>query len=130
MHIDIRSGPAAVVASGEVTTFFGHGLLLQLALPGGVFGLELRFRTDPACPDVDVRTEIGDTGFVVELVNFDRADGRGSSDPVLLGALGDELLFLHFRVFRFGRTPDHTVHYTLFRASRHDVGWQDAAGGA
>jgi hypothetical protein len=130
MQVDIQSGPATVIASGEVTSFFGRGLQMQLLLPEGAFGLDLSFRTDPDCPDVDVRTSISGQGFQVELVNFDRPDGRGSSEPVLLGALGDELLFLHFRVFRFGRTPDHTVHYTLFRASRHDVGWQDAAGGA
>lgn len=130
MHIDIQSGPASVVASGEVTTFFGHGLQLRLMLPEGAYSLDLTFRTDPTCADVDVRTSISPQGFQVELVNFDRPDGRGSAEPVLLGALGDELLFLHFRVFRFGRTADHTVHYTLFRANRHDVGWQDAEGGS
>lgn len=125
MRLNPSSGPAHVLASGELTTFFGHPLRLSLELPEGPFDLELRFLSDPAVDDVAVRSTPSPTGIGLELVNFDRPDGRGTRDPMLLGAVGDDLLFLHFRVFRFGTSPDHTLHFTAYRASRADVGWQE-----
>lgn len=126
MTVTLRSGPADVLASGEVTTFFGHPLEAFVVLDEVVLRLVLRFAEDAerAGPRVD-HAPLPD-GHDYTLVNFDDATGRGSADPVLLGAVGDDLVFLHFRAFRFGRTPDHTVHYTLFRVPQSEVDWQDA----
>ena len=35
-----------------------------------------------------------------------------------LGTVGDDVVFVHFKVFRYGRTPDRTVHYTFYAAPR------------
>jgi hypothetical protein len=42
---------------------------------------------------------------------------------MLLGEIGADLFFLHFRVSRFGRSDDRTVFYTLYRVVKTDVGW-------
>jgi hypothetical protein len=123
------SGPATIVASGMVTTFFGHRLLLSLDLETHVARVELWFATDAEVPDVALRIDQTPIGWVVECVNFDGPEGRGTSVPAVLADLGDELLYLHFRVFRYGRTDDRTVHYTFYRAPKPTDGDQSTAGG-
>ena len=61
----------------------------------------------------------------LRLVNFGGTAGRGSAQPVLLSETPRDLLFFHFRVFRYGRTDDHTVHYTFYRVAKDQVGWRD-----
>lgn len=127
MNLVLSSGPARVIAAGEVTTFFGHDLTLQLRAEALEHTITLRFVTDPAAPGVAVRAPpVGAGATVLELVNFVDDSGRGSAEPVLLGAFGEDLLFFHFRAFQFGRTRDHTVHYTLFAASRQAVDFRPA----
>jgi hypothetical protein len=64
-----------------------------------------------------------DDGVALELVNFDGVEGRGTSLPALLAEVGPDLVFLHFRVFRWGRTPDRTVHWTFYRVPKEGVSW-------
>lgn len=121
MSVHLTSGPARVLASGTVTTWFGHGLELELELDGVPLRLAVTFAEGPT-PAVDTRAL--DDGWALLLTGF--GDGRGSAEPALLGAFGDDLVFLHFRVFRFGATQDHTLHYTLHRVAKAQVGWRDA----
>lgn len=123
MNLTARSGPARVLASGEVTTFFGRGLELDLALDDAVFTVRMRFTTHPEAADVGVAVELTASELHLTLTNFNDDAGRGSSEPVLLGKYGDWLLFFHFRAFRFGRSADHTVHYTFYAATSEDVGF-------
>ena len=123
MAIGIRSGAARVVASGTVTTFGGQPLVFDLPAPENM-RIELRFRTDETVPGVAVDSEALPEGYVFELVNFDDTQGRGSARPVLIGERGDDLVFLHFRVMRFGLTEDRTVFYTFFRTNKGAVGWR------
>jgi len=125
MTLRIRSGPARVIASGEVTGFGGHPLRFDLDLDGVPFSVELTFGSDGG--DVHVVAEPVPDGLRFSLRNFDGPDGRGSAVPVLLGELGDELVFLHFRAFRWGRTDDRTVHYTFYAVEKEAVGWQPTA---
>jgi hypothetical protein len=123
MTVTLRSGPALLLAAGEATTFFGHPLAITLALPEGPYTVTIQFEARPENPDVAVDADAGPHGITLTLVNFDTDEGRGSREPVLLGGVGDDLLFLHFRAFRFGRSDDRTVHYSVYRASRAAVGW-------
>lgn len=115
MPMQITSGPAHVLAAGDVTTFAGHGLVLRLDLDGVDVAVELEFQSDPSIEDVMVGTEEIPGGYRIRCVNFDGPDGRGSSVPVLVGSIGSDGIFLHFRVFRWGRTDDRTVHYSFYR---------------
>ncbi len=126
LAVVIRSGPADVIDTGMVTTFGGGDLALTVGMPEGSWVVELAFLSDSSTSDVSVGTTELASGIRFECVNFDDADGRGSAVPVLLGELGDDLVFFHFRVFRFGRTEDRTVHYTVYRAKKVDVGWSTA----
>jgi len=128
MAVAIRSGAARVLATGTVTTFGGQSLIFDLAGQDPI-QVELAFRSDEAVDGPAVSSEDTDEGYRLELVNFDGTEGRGSSRPVLLGEDGDDLLFFHFRVMRFGVTEDRTVFYTFFRAAKADVGWQPVVGG-
>jgi hypothetical protein len=113
-----HSGPARILATGTATTFGGASLVIGLEDP---FPLEvaLQFVTDPAVPDVAVRQVSGDERRITwELVNFDGPDGRGTADPVQVGDHPHGRIFLHFRVFRYGRSRDRTVHYTFYDVPR------------
>jgi hypothetical protein len=118
LPIYLVSGPSTIVASGMVTTFFGHRLLMSVDLGSRVARVELWFATEPEVPDVLLRINQVDLGYVIECVNFDGPEGRGTAAPALLDDLGDRLLYFHFRVFRFGRTEDRTVHYTFYVAPK------------
>lgn len=122
----IQSGPAWVVDSGTVTTFGGNPLLLLLELPEDNLAVELRFDSDPSRSGAHVRSEETGTGYVLHCVNFEPLQGRGSAIPILLGEIGDDLVFLHFRAFRYGDTPDWTVQFTFYRAHKERVGWAPA----
>ena len=123
MNVTVRSGPATVLASGTATTFWGHDLEFRVEHPGFPFAITLGWVTDPDLDGVDVRTSWPEGGLRFDLVNFDGADGRGSADPVLITEIDNEFVFFHFRVFRYGRTADRTVHWCFFTAKRADVSW-------
>ena len=127
MSVTIRSGAARVLASGTVTTFAGHSLLFSLGETDPM-QVELSFRVDDQIVGPAVNTVEVPGGMRLELANFDGTEGRGSARPVLLGQEGDDLLFFHFRVMRFGATEDRTVFYTFYRADKSEVGWQPVAG--
>ncbi len=118
MNVELHSGPARIIASGSATCFLGNDLNLAIVADAQRFVLELVFSTDPDTADVAIDTVSLDDGLRLHCVNFDRADGRGSAVPVALGSCGEDVIFVHFRVFRYGRTVDRTVHYTFFRAPR------------
>ena len=117
--VHIRSGSARVLASGVVTAFSGGDLELSVVVDAQQFDLVLGFDTDPEIADVAIEVASIPRGLRLRCVNFDHPDGRGSAVPFALGGLGeDEALFVHFRVFLYGKTEDRTVHYTFYRAPR------------
>lgn len=85
--------------------------------------VELRFRSDESMEDASVTSEPMEDGIALDLVNFDGIDGRGTSLPALLAEVGPDLVFLHFRVFKWGRTADRTVHWTFYRVPKGAVSW-------
>ena len=123
MAVQARSGPAKVIESGMVTCFGGQDLTLTLVDQDLHHNVTFSFKTDERVQDVAVESTQGDHELRLNLVNFDHPDGRGSATPVLLGQSDDHLYFLHFRVFRFGRTDDRTVHFTFYRATKEAVNW-------
>lgn len=123
MIVQCKSGPASILASGEVTTFFGHDLDLSVPLGDAQLHLQLCFVDDAAHPGLDVRAAASEQGWRLDLVNFREVTGRGSAEPVLLGEHGEHLIFFHFRVSCWGRSADRAVHYTLFKVPKHDVSW-------
>jgi len=122
LRTSVQSGPAAVLASGMTTVFQGQPLTLTLESPNGlVTAIEWRFVTDPSQEGVDVQVEQLQVGLILTCINFDQADGRGTAVPVKIGDRADGVLLLHFRIFLFGRTQDHTVHYTVYAVNHDDI---------
>lgn len=124
--IEVSSGPARVLAGGSATCFMGQELHLRLKEPVELV-VELAFADDPSLEDVAVDVTTFANRLRLVCKNFDHPDGRGSAKPVLLGEAEDVLLFLHFRVFLYGRTEDRTVHYTVYAVEKADVGWEPTA---
>lgn len=118
----ITSGHAEILAHGQVTAFGGAPIRLGLEEEMDL-ALVFSYATEPEHEGVAVRTAHYEGELHFELVNFDAADGRGSARPVLVGEMGEHAYFLHFRSFLFGRTEDHTLHYTVYRVRKDDVGW-------
>ncbi len=125
--MEVRSGAARVVASGVVTTFGGADLELAVELGATRAIVALVFTSSGAEPSVTTEEIAG--GYRLVCDGFDDDYGRGSALPVLLGELGADLAFLHFRVQRFGRSPDRTVTYTFYLAAKDAVGWVPKGGG-
>lgn len=116
----ITSGPATLLAWGTVTTFDGQPLTWRLAVRDVVVEVQLGFRSaSPPLPALHARPT--PTGWLLEACDLDGATPRGTATPLLLGAVGPDLVWLHLRVHRFGATPDHTVHYTFFLAPEASV---------
>ncbi|MEZ4318268.1 MAG: hypothetical protein R3F61_12230 [Myxococcota bacterium] len=122
MGITVASGPARIIDGGMVTCFMGNDLTITLTQPVDLV-LEFAFETNDAQPDVAVNVATFENRMRLTCVNFDKDDGRGSAEPVFIGESGPLIVFMHFRVFRFGRTDDRTVHYTLYSVLKDDVGW-------
>ena len=122
----LHSGMADVLDAGQVTTFFGHPLRWTLNFDASTFDVTMKLLQDETLDGPQVDTEHAPNELHLTLTNFDGTDGRGTATPMLLGELGEDLLFLHFRVFRFGATADYTVHYTFYRAEKSAVGWRVA----
>lgn len=127
--ISARSGVADVLAQMTMTTFGGAGVVVELARSTGPVVVALSFVTDSSVPDVEVRTLPASSGVALELVNFDADDGRGSAWPVPLKNEGDSTIYLHFRVWRYGKSPDRTVHFTFFKALSKQVCHEGPPGG-
>lgn len=119
----VTSGPALVLSTGTATTFLGHPLEVSFQLPDDSwYRIDFHFRIDGADDAPSVSSQGEPWGLELHLHNF--TDGRGSAVPVLLGQVGEQLFFLHFRVFRHGRTADHTVTWTVFQAAADEVDWR------
>lgn len=121
MSVIAMSGRAQILASATATTFFGDSLRLRLPVQDSGITVEFQFIDDEGEIRADVHEE--EWGLSLHLYNFGSSPGKGSADPMLLAEMGPDLLFLHFRVFRWGLSQDHTVHYTFYRAAKEDLGW-------
>ena len=117
----ITSGPARVLSHGSVTTFLGSGISLRVVEEGTGFELILNFEGDPDLDDVRIDVEHTRLGLRLTCVNFDGSDGRGTSVPIVIGSVGEDLIMAHFRVFLHGNTHDRTVHYTFYRAPKQVI---------
>lgn len=114
------SGSAQVVAHGAVTTFFGGPLHLSVPIEPPL-RVEFWFRSDAEIEGVRARADWNEIGVLIDCVNFDDDAGRGTSRPMYLKDDGEHVLFLHFRVFRHGRSDDRTVMFSFFRARRDEL---------
>ena len=120
MSIQIRSGAAEVIATGMVTAFLGSPISLLLTDPEAI-EVELEFQSDEEAEEVQVSLVRTPNGIRMVCTNFDHPDGRGSAEPVFIMEKNGRTFLLHFRVFRFGRTIDRTVHYTIFSVPSESV---------
>lgn len=123
MDISVCSGAARIISDGFATTFLGQDLVFAIDEAEAGFRMQvvLHFTHDDQLDDVALSVEHTDGNLLLTLVNFDSDKGRGSAAPVMLCQVGDQVVFLHFKVFRFGRTDEHSVQYTFFAVPGSEV---------
>jgi hypothetical protein len=121
MALQIWSGAARVIETGTVVTFLGAPLWFEIDVDLRKFAVQVIFVTDADGGELSVKSELHPNFLNLELHNFDGPDGRGSAEPVLIGEVGEDLVFLHFRVFRRGRSGDRDFLFTFYRAPRSRV---------
>jgi hypothetical protein len=109
----ISSGPATVVASGEVTSFRGHPVIVRIPWAEGA-GLRVEFHFEDG-PEPTVRFEPEADRAVFVLTGFTDVVDRGSAEPILVATADTASLYLHFRVRHGGRTLDRTLHFTAYQ---------------
>ena len=115
MNVQANSGNARIGATGQITTFQGEPLLLSLQLDSWEMTVQWIFDSDPKVEDVAVGVQHDDERLLVlRCINFDGADGRGTGQPLQIATSASGHIFLHFRVFLFGKTSDRTIHYTVY----------------
>ena len=104
----------------------GHPITLKIR--DNSISTQVRFEFVDDGGEFAVRSAKEELGWAFQVHNCNSADGRGTAKPVLLGHTDTDLLFLHFRVFLYGKTEDYTVHYTFFAVNKEAVGWQATSG--
>ena len=115
MDVLANSGKAQIGASGQITTFDGEPLTLRLRIEGWTIRLRWEFASDEAVADVAVEMQhVEEDLLLLRCVNFDGSDGRGTGRPLQIADSDYGAIFLHFRVFLFGKTMDRTIHYTAY----------------
>ncbi|TNE84579.1 MAG: hypothetical protein EP330_29265 [Deltaproteobacteria bacterium] len=108
MGVRAESGGARLIASGEITSFFGAPVVLRF--DDWAFAVRFSFKQD----DGDVRLDVKTGDDHAELVAYNFDEGRGTAEPMPLVRRDQWGLWLHFRVFRYGSTADHTFHYSMW----------------
>lgn len=106
----IRSDGYDVVASGLVHTFGNEHLELQLA----DLKFEFRFVNDPKRKNEIERHPVDSKTLKLVLYNYNNVLGTGFNTPVLVGALGNQRLYLALIVYAFDDTSLKTVQYSFF----------------
>ncbi len=106
------SGPAQIIASGILISFKGEPISMKLNPVGN---LEFRFADDPRQQAPRMHGELSPSGsLAIHLTNFNNPAGTGNSEPLKIGREDDRTLYLNFRVYRLGGSPDRTLHYTIY----------------
>jgi len=112
--VEIRSGPATIVASGTVIGFNGNPIEITYGPRTERLTLILVFiddesskaRVNPSTPNPNT--------LRLELHNFRSPIGSGTTKPIPIGTLLGKPLSIHYRVYDIGE-GDKTVHYTIYQ---------------
>src|SRR2546428_9948439 len=108
IEVTVRSGGYEVIASGTAQTFGSNGLELSIA---GLL-VELTFSTDRGSPRIETGT---DTRRVrLNLINFESTQKAGTVQPIEIGKLDGQPLFLSLAVTGLGSPASRVVNYTFY----------------
>jgi len=123
--LKIYAGPAIVViASGTVIAYQGNPIEMVYGISDKQLRLVFRFidevgvmqsRVESTISKETPETQIQMLEF--KLFNFKSQIGGGSREPIEIGKLNGQRVFLHFRVQHL-IDSDKTLHYSLFHEAR------------
>ena len=112
--IEIRSGPADVLASGTVIAFDKNPLRFTFGPPEERLTVVLIFRDVEEEEGQKLQAEVVEPSTLqLTLTNVGSQLGSGTVKPLLAGSLTGRELLLHLRIYEL-HDSDKTVHYTFY----------------
>ena len=119
---DVFAGGGQVIASGTLIPFSDSDLV-QISI-GPVeerLAIQFRFEEGPFGPEPGIEVlRDGAKKITLVLHNFGGPTGAGTTNPLKLGTLEGQQLYVHFRVFRVGTTP-RIFHYTFYQRDDEEI---------
>jgi hypothetical protein len=121
IHVELDSQNHHIVANGSVISFNEDPLTLSIPLEGEDLSFIFSFKsdlTDASKPYVKV-IPLSGKSLELQLVNFDFELGMGNIDPIEVGALNNQGLFLNYRIYALADSPCRLLHYTFYQEKAH-----------
>lgn len=117
MNVTIEDGENyKIVGSGTVFSFRQEPIKIKIAT--GESELDLEFKFEKGSNDSDkptARAEVEGTTLKIRLFNYDNLLGSGTKQPLRLGFIGKEDIYINFRVYGGGDTDsDKLLHFTIY----------------
>lgn len=113
-QVEVRSGPAVIVASGTVISYAGNPIEITYGPRIERLTLIFAFKDDKSNTRVEASTPNPNT-LKLTLFNYVSPLGMGTSKPVNIGTLVGKPLYIQFRVYSFD-DADKTIHYTIYQS--------------
>ena len=116
--IEIKSGPATVIASGIVISFAGNPVEITYGPAEHRLKLifEFKDKTEHTKPEVEGKV-IDSKTLRITLFNFNSPLGTGSREALDVGEFDEKTLYLHYRVYSLEK-GDKTIHYTIYKGGK------------
>ena len=114
--VAVTSGKAEIVASGLVMAFQGNPISIEFGDPDPL-SVVFEFRTIPeSAESPKIQTyRPSPQRLVLTLINFSNPLGSGTTQPIKIGIMARDEIFLHFRAYSFSGSKDQTLQYCIFR---------------
>jgi hypothetical protein len=114
--VEIRSGPAKVVASGTVIAFGKNPVEIRFGPTGKSLTLRIRFADEEHGGAPRSEGVVDPSGTLnLTLYGFTSPLGTGNTEPLQVGWWAGLELYLSYRVYDIGGGADKTVQFTLYQ---------------
>jgi hypothetical protein len=110
----VESGPAEVIDSGTVISFYGNPISLHYPDLGIKIIFEFKMGEEGRGTYVD--SGVPEPGILkLTLYNFDDRFGAGTIKPMRIGKYEGRRLYVQLRVYTLQGSPDKTLQYTVYK---------------
>src|SRR4051794_11689815 len=122
--LEVKSGPAKVIASGTVISFRGNQVDLTVGRFIGKFTVTLSFKDDPPVVGQSPALKVDFTvespnSITVQFRNFsDVPLGAGNREPIKVASSARDDLYLSYRIYSLSGNADKLIHYAIYSIER------------
>lgn len=112
---NIMSGDAKIILTGTVIQFNRNPIEININFPDFPFKWILKFENDIKIHDNSLKaTAPNQNTLETTFINFNNPVGVGSTNPLNIGKVGGENLYINYRIYSLSDNTDKTVHYTIY----------------